>query len=150
MHLQAASDFKDDEIPKIYLLEFDERFSVFPEFIFYDFKNPFKLPANLKGTIDHIICDPPFLSEDCQTKAAMTCRWLSKSWGKIEAQKMADAAATGKVVVCTGERMEPLINRLYKPMGIKTTTFLPKHDKGLSNEFYCYANFECDDWKFKN
>lgn len=58
--------------------------------------------------------------------------------------------ASGKVIVCTGERMEPLINRLYKPMGIKTTTFLPKHDKGLSNEFYCYTNFECDDWKFKN
>lgn len=22
----------------------------------------------IKGTVDHIICDPPFLSEDCQTK----------------------------------------------------------------------------------
>ena len=24
--------------------------------------------AHLKGSIDRIICDPPFLSEDCQTK----------------------------------------------------------------------------------
>lgn len=44
---QAASDLKDDQIPKIYLLEFDERFGVFPEFVFYDFKNPFKLPGKL-------------------------------------------------------------------------------------------------------
>lgn len=27
-----------------------------------------KLPAELKGAFDRIICDPPFLSEDCQTK----------------------------------------------------------------------------------
>jgi hypothetical protein len=26
------------------LLEFDKRFEVFPEFVFYDFKNPLKLP----------------------------------------------------------------------------------------------------------
>ena len=24
--------------------------------------------ADMKGSVDHIICDPPFLSEDCQTK----------------------------------------------------------------------------------
>ena len=24
--------------------------------------------AVMKASIDHIICDPPFLSEDCQTK----------------------------------------------------------------------------------
>jgi methylase of polypeptide subunit release factors len=24
--------------------------------------------AVMKGTVDRIICDPPFLSEDCQTK----------------------------------------------------------------------------------
>ena len=145
---QAASDLKENEIPKIYLLEFDERFGVFPEFVFYDFKNPFKLPGELKGAIDHVVVDPPFLSEDCQTKAAMTVRWLSKSWGKVE--NMTDASPTGKVIVCTGERMEPLIHKLYKPQGIHTTTFLPQHSKGLSNEFYCYSNFECDDWKFKN
>lgn len=25
--------------------------------------------AHLKGSVDRIICDPPFLSEDCQTKS---------------------------------------------------------------------------------
>jgi hypothetical protein len=38
--LQATSKEK----PKIHLLEFDERFAVFPEFVHYDFRNPFKLP----------------------------------------------------------------------------------------------------------
>jgi len=41
---QAASPKSLEGKPKVYLLEFDERFGVFPEFVFYDFKNPFKLP----------------------------------------------------------------------------------------------------------
>jgi hypothetical protein len=43
-HHQAKSAKPEDERPKIYLLEFDKRFEVFPEFVFYDFKNPLKLP----------------------------------------------------------------------------------------------------------
>jgi hypothetical protein len=31
-------------MPKVWLLEYDKRFEVFPEFVFYDFKNPMKLP----------------------------------------------------------------------------------------------------------
>lgn len=33
------------ECPNIYLLEFDERFNVFKEFIHYDFQSPLKLPC---------------------------------------------------------------------------------------------------------
>ena len=86
---KAASGKSAEERPRLFLLEFDKRFEVFPEFVFYDFQKPLKLPrewvsfsidkvngqanadgetASMKGTIDHIICDPPFLSEDCQTK----------------------------------------------------------------------------------
>lgn len=71
--------------PRLTLLEYDERFSVFKEFTFYDYQQPTKLPgesnstdkrvetinnyvAELKGKFDRIICDPPFLSEECQTK----------------------------------------------------------------------------------
>nr|XP_036582330.1 nadh-ubiquinone oxidoreductase 39 kda [Colletotrichum truncatum]KAF6790990.1 nadh-ubiquinone oxidoreductase 39 kda [Colletotrichum truncatum] len=125
--------------PKVVLLEHDMRFNVFPEFVFYDFQQPFKLPAELKSAVDRIVCDPPFLSEDCQTKAAMTVRWMMKP----------DVASKGRVIVCTGERMENLVTKVYKAFGVKTTTFEPKHARGLSNEFYCYANFECKDWKWR-
>ncbi|KAK2628865.1 hypothetical protein QTJ16_001968 [Diplocarpon rosae] len=141
----AASDQEEDEKPKLWLLEFDRRFEVFPEFVFYDFNDPLKLPPYLEASIDHIICDPPFLSEDCQTKAAMTVRWLSKSWGVAPEKRATDS----RLIQCTGERMETLINRLYRAQGIATTTFEPAHLKGLSNEFCCYANFECNIWKWK-
>lgn len=32
--------------PKLYLLEYDSRFSVFPEFVFYDFRKPLILPGS--------------------------------------------------------------------------------------------------------
>jgi hypothetical protein len=56
--------------PQIKLLEFDERFAVFKEFEQYDFQNPIKLPPELKASFDRIIVDPPFLSQDCQTKGS--------------------------------------------------------------------------------
>ncbi|KAF4556362.1 Protein-lysine N-methyltransferase EFM5-like protein [Elsinoe fawcettii] len=121
--------------PRVVLLEFDERFAVFKDdFVRYDFQEPLKLDTALKANFDRIICDPPFLSDDCQTKTALTARWMAKSW------------ADTKVIVCTGERMENLIHQLYGKTGLKTTTFLPEHSKGLSNEFRCYANFDCKTW----
>jgi len=46
--------------------------------------------------------------------------------------------------------METLLTKtLYKPFGLRTTDFVPIHPSGLSNEFYCYANFECEEWKYK-
>lgn len=75
--------------PKLMLLEFDERFAVFKDdFTCYDYKQPTKLDrkkllypldgteltittASLKGSFDRIICDPPFLNEDCQSKGKL-------------------------------------------------------------------------------
>jgi NADH dehydrogenase (ubiquinone) 1 alpha subcomplex subunit 9 len=101
-------------------------------------------PAHLKGSADRIIVDPPFLSEDCQTKAALTVRWLLRQ----------PSAQDRKLIVCTGERMETLITtKLYKSLGVKTTDYEIVHARGLSNEFYCYANFEVEGtpgWKWKS
>jgi tRNA1(Val) A37 N6-methylase TrmN6 len=63
---QASGEYKCR--PEIKLLEYDERFAVFKEFVQYDFEKAMQLPPEMKGSFDRIICDPPFLSEDCQTK----------------------------------------------------------------------------------
>lgn len=127
--------------PSLFLLEYDKRFEVLGEdFVFYDYQQPLRLPAKLKGHFDRIICDPPFLSDDCQAKTALTVRFLAKSWASEESVR---------IISCTGERMEPLISKLYSAVGVQTTTFEPEHSKGLSNEFRCYANFECASWKWR-
>ncbi|KAI1371913.1 putative N6-adenine methyltransferase-domain-containing protein [Hypoxylon crocopeplum] len=142
-NLLNTADANTPKPQKVYLLEHDQRFSIFPEFVFYDFQQPIKLPAHLKGSVDRIICDPPFLSEDCQTKAALTVRWVSRP------SSGADSRPRPRLIVCTGERMETLVTKLYRSFGARTTTYEPRHARGLSNEFYCYANFECDAWQFK-
>jgi tRNA1(Val) A37 N6-methylase TrmN6 len=63
---QASGEYKCR--PEIKLLEYDERFAVFKEFVRYDFEKAIQLPSEMKASFDRIICDPPFLSEDCQTK----------------------------------------------------------------------------------
>ncbi|KAJ4388014.1 Protein-lysine N-methyltransferase efm5 [Gnomoniopsis smithogilvyi] len=133
-----ASQPPEAPTPQLTLLEHDNRFGVFPEFVFYDFMQPVKLPASLKSSFDRLIVDPPFLSEDCQTKAALTVRWMAKA-----------ASADTRLILCTGERMESLARRLYKSFGLQTTDYEVVHARGLSNEFYCYSNFECGDWKWK-
>lgn len=136
LNTTAAEDTTKPK-PTVYLLEHDQRFALFPEFIFYDLNEPVKLPPHLKGNVDRLICDPPFLNEDTQTKTALTMRWLSKP-----------NAESPRVIVSTGERIEPLIRKLYKSFGVRTTTYEPDH-AGLKNEFLCYANFETDAWKWK-
>ncbi|KAF4334557.1 NADH-ubiquinone oxidoreductase 40 kDa subunit mitochondrial [Fusarium beomiforme] len=118
------------------LFEHDHRFSVFPEFVFYDFQRPLQLPAHLKGSLDSVIIDPPFFSNDCQTKFALTGRWLVKP-------------KSPRVIVCTGERMATIVDKLYRSLGVYATTFEPAH-AGLSNHYYCYANFESSTWDWRS
>lgn len=121
--------------------------------------------VELKGRFDRIIVDPPFLSSDCQTKgeppsrksriltntsriAALSVRWLSRHW-TAPPESLQDDGTALRLIVCTGERMETLVNKLYGKVGLHTTTFEPQHSKGLSNEFRCYANFECNAWEWR-
>ncbi|KAH7253459.1 putative N6-adenine methyltransferase-domain-containing protein [Fusarium redolens] len=125
-----------EDRPNLVLFEHDHRFSVFPEFVFYDFQRPLQLPAHLKGSLDSVIIDPPFFSNDCQTKFALTGRWLVKP-------------KSPRVIVCTGERMATIVDKLYRSLGVYATTFEPAH-AGLSNHYYCYANFESSTWDWRS
>ncbi|KAH9819839.1 Protein-lysine N-methyltransferase EFM5 [Teratosphaeria destructans] len=142
------SEWPSDTRPVVKLLEFDKRFEILGEdFVPYDFAFPLRLSPSLKNKFDRIICDPPFLSEDCQTKTALTARYLAKTWVPWDESMQSGL----KLISCTGERMADLIvGKLYGKLGVRTTTFEPEHSKGLSNEFWCYANFESDAWKWRS
>ena len=72
----------------------------------------------------------------------MTVRWLSKP------ALLGAELPRPKIVVCTGERMEELVLKLYP--GIATTTFDPQHAQSrLSNDFRVYANFEDEAWSWR-
>ncbi|KAK6363072.1 hypothetical protein TWF730_000518 [Orbilia blumenaviensis] len=149
---------KDGLVPKcnIHLFEYDNRFTLFgPEFTFYDFNEPLKLPLKFKGFFDRVLVDPPFLSEECQTKAAITVRWLAKSWTGIVGGNTGRPDGVGsrqehRIIVCTGERMKDVVTKMYGKAGVRCTGFEVRHAQGLSNEFRCYANFESGRLKWEN
>ncbi|KAI5633739.1 putative n6-adenine methyltransferase domain-containing protein [Phthorimaea operculella] len=108
------------------LLEYDRRFEVHaPDFIFYDYNFPDKLPSDLAHTYDLVVADPPFLAEECITKTSETIKLLAKD----------------KIVVCTGAIMKEHVEKL---LGLKLCRFQPHHRNNLANEFSCYANFDLD------
>lgn len=116
---------------KIYLFEYDNRFErlvLSPDlFIPYDYNHPLKLPKELRGKVDRVLADPPFLSDECLTRTAMTVRTLLKK-------------GEGRTMVCTGGKMEELVPRLFP--GVRRMVFEPRHKAGLANAFACFMDWE--------
>ncbi|XP_015589435.1 EEF1A lysine methyltransferase 1 [Cephus cinctus] len=110
----------------VVLLEYDQRFAVYgSDFIPYDYKSPLDIPRDLSSYFDLVIADPPFLSEECLMKTAVTIKFLSKK----------------KIILCTGEIMASLAERL---LDVNVCNFIPHHKNNLANEFRCYSNFDFD------
>ncbi|XP_072382521.1 EEF1A lysine methyltransferase 1 [Diabrotica undecimpunctata] len=111
---------------EITLYEYDKRFSAYgADYLFYDYKSPLSIPRDKSDYYDIVLADPPFLSDECLTKTALTIRFLTKS----------------KIVLCTGAVMEDLLKRL---LDLRKTSFEPKHENNLANEFCCFTNFDLD------
>jgi hypothetical protein len=116
---------------KIYLFEYDSRFArlapAASHFVNYDFNAPLRIPSSLRGKVDRVLADPPFLSDECLTRTAMTVRALL-------------AKERGKTMVCTGRKMEELVPRLFP--GVMKVDFEPRHKGGLANAFACFMDWE--------
>ncbi|KAI8792169.1 protein-lysine N-methyltransferase n6amt2 [Biomphalaria glabrata] len=116
-------ELKGDSVD-VKCLEYDTRFQVYGEdFIFYDYNEPLRVDAALQNQFDLVIADPPFLSEECLCKTAITIKFLAKD----------------KLILCTGFVMADLAKRLLKAVPCK---FEPRHANGLQNQFSCYVNYD--------
>ena len=112
------------------VFEYDKRFAMYgSDFIFYDYKSPLGLPKESREGYDLVFADPPFLSDECLTKTAVTMKYISKD--------------PKNLVLCTGAIMEDLAGRL---LDLKKCKFTPEHKNNLANEFCCYANFDFDSY----
>ena len=108
------------------VFEFDRRFSSYgSDFVFYDYKSPLSVPREERDSYDVVFADPPFLSDECLTKTAMTMKYIGKQ----------------KMILCTGYVMAELADRL---LSLKLCQFQPKHENNLANQFHCFANFDFD------
>lgn len=144
----AVTRLPPDQIPTkhIYLLEFDKRFEVMAgktHFHFYDYNTPEAVPEVLRNKCHRLLIDPPFLEEECQVKSSQAARNLLAA---DSGEKTKSGDRRFKLISSTGERMRDIIKKTYPETHL--TSFLPEHKNGLSNEFRCYASFECPYWKF--
>ncbi|KAK9480660.1 putative N6-adenine methyltransferase-domain-containing protein [Lipomyces japonicus] len=127
------------------VFEHDTRFNVFgpKQFVHYDFNQPTNLRQDLKNSFDAVLVDPPFLSEECQLKTAISVRLLLRKDNN-------GLNGNAKVAVCTGLKVKDVILKAYKLYGVKCTDFRPEHRNGLQNEFRCFASQEVNDvWHFE-
>ncbi|KAM9971643.1 hypothetical protein ACTFIW_011626 [Dictyostelium discoideum] len=108
------------------LFEYDKRFDVYGEkFHFYDYNNPEDgISEQLKGNVDYICLDPPFLSEECIEKVAKTITLLRKP--------------TTRLLLLTGRIQWNNIQKYLPEMMI--CEFEPKHPR-LQNDFFCCSNY---------
>ncbi|GAV51018.1 hypothetical protein ZYGR_0AD02010 [Zygosaccharomyces rouxii] len=61
-----------EQIPtkNIYLFEYDTRFELLAgrdHYVYYDYVQPLEFTDQLKGKVDRLLIDPPFLHNNCQT-----------------------------------------------------------------------------------
>jgi hypothetical protein len=59
--------------------QFDKKWESDRGFVFYDFNDSENVPAELKGTFDLLVIDPPFITHEVWTKYAETSRVLCKT-----------------------------------------------------------------------
>ncbi|EZA62904.1 EEF1A lysine methyltransferase 1 [Ooceraea biroi] len=111
---------------QVTLFEYDQRFEALgKDFILYDYNLPLDVPRDMFHQFDLVIADPPFLSNECLTKMAVTIKFLAKK----------------NIVLCTGAVMA---EQAAKLLDVKQCNFVPRHKNYLANEFCCYSNFDFD------
>ncbi|CAM9122194.1 unnamed protein product [Pylaiella littoralis] len=64
----------------VYIFEYDRRFDqAYPEsFVFYDFNEPLAVPDELRGSVDYILMDPPYLNTECIGKFLETADVIAR------------------------------------------------------------------------
>lgn len=144
----AVKKLPKEQVPTehIYLLEYDKRFAVLggkEHFFFYDYNHPEDVPSVLRNKCHRLLIDPPFLEEECQTKSGQAARNLLVADDGLVTES---GDKRFKLISSTGERMRHIMKKTYPETQL--TSFLPEHKNGLSNEFRCYASFECLYWKY--
>jgi len=130
---KALMDSKPGPNVQVVVLEFDRRFAKWgDDFVFYDFKESEvpELPEELRRSFDLVVCDPPFLNEDC---IARTLRTAVETLGK--------AGTDTPIMFCTGQVMEEFLIKLSEGK-LKKSMFEPRHTSKLSNPFILSTNFE--------
>ena len=159
------------------LFEYDKRFAAIAgnDFVYYDYKSPISFGQAacsdegekcLRDNFDVVMADPPFLSDECLTKTAVTVKYVAKQDAKLLfctgmhfgltcnwLDSILFTHTANTFISCAnfcllflGATMEDLIKRL---LNLDCCKYMPKHNNNLANEFRCFANYDLDTYVHK-
>ncbi|KAF9466958.1 putative N6-adenine methyltransferase-domain-containing protein [Collybia nuda] len=115
------------------LLEYDQRFAVLApkKFIPYDLDEPDDFPEVLRGSVDVVVVDPPFLNETTNKKIIKTVLQILHP-------------TRGKLLLLSSPSIEKILHRLYdkEPIGPLHRTSLTVEHGELANDFACWGSWE--------
>eukprot|EP00798_Chlamydomonas_sp_ICE-L_P004056 gene4056-14142_t len=107
-----------------WVFDFDDQWAKDPHFFKYDFNKPEEVPAELLGTFDCCVIDPPFITREVWEKYAATAKLLLKEGGKVICSTVAENA--------------PFMEEL---LGAKPCAFQPSIPN-LIYQYNIFINFE--------
>lgn len=110
------------------LFEYDTRFAAFgPSFVRYDYAAPLAFPPELRGAVDVVILDPPFINADCLGGFARTVYALRRD------NRVRTLLCTGAVMLRTARAL----------LGVRPVRAPVRHAANrLSNPFSLYVNYD--------
>jgi hypothetical protein len=112
---------------RAWVFEVDTRFGVFGEdFVHYDFNAPLRFPEALRGSMDVVIMDPPFINRDCLRAFARTALALRRG-------------NDVRLLLCTGAVM---LREARLLLGARPMRLHVGHVNRLSNPFSLYINYD--------
>ena len=107
------------------LFEYDTRFQMQGiNFEFYDYNKPLMIKEKHEKQFHLLLCDPPFLSDECSEKVAKSIQFLRNEEHFV-------------LIYLTGELAEPYITK-YHP-SIKLTDIQINHERNLENSFGLFS-----------
>ncbi|CAO1631239.1 unnamed protein product [Parajaminaea phylloscopi] len=130
----------------LWMLEIDERFKVAAKdggFVKYDFNTPLKGLGEMRGCVDMVVIDPPFLNEKTTKLVAETVRHILLP--SRDSSSSSTLARGGSILLLTGDQIADFAARTYPLPGqpdLVRTQLDVQHDGGrLSNRFGAWASW---------
>jgi hypothetical protein len=107
------------------VFDYDRQWESHPNFRFYDFNEAETIPADLRGSFDLCVVDPPFITEDVWRKYAEAVRLCLRPGGKVMCTTVAEN--------------EGLLDSLFG--GVKPVRFMPSIPN-LPYQYRLFLNYE--------
>lgn len=139
----------------VFLFEYDQRFASIAknkdgsgtQFFKYDLNFPEKVLESLKGKVDLVVIDPPFLNEVTNELIGKSVKLLLKPPVATTGEENG-----GKVLLITGVSIGDQASKYYQDEKdpstlMKRTKLEVEHESGLANPFGAWANFDdAENW----